>query len=288
MTPTTSGTRTTVELRKIDTNGVTLSVATTGDGPAVVLLHGFPHTRQVWSHVMRPLAEQFLVIAPDLRGFGDSTRTSHGYDVDTMSADISGMLDALEVRSAAVVAIDAGTPVAVRLALRRPETVRALVVMEAVVGSLPGAEDFLAGGPPWWFGFHAVHGLAEKVLAGHEAEYVGWFLDAGTRGRGIPSEIRDAITAAFSRPGALRAALSYYRALPESAAQISEAFRHARLTMPTLTIGAHPVGDALERQLRSVADNLTGHTIPSCGHIIPLDRPAELLSALVPFLSQHR
>jgi pimeloyl-ACP methyl ester carboxylesterase len=147
--------------------------------------------------------------------------------------------------------------------------------MESLLGSLPGAEDFLGAGPPWWFGFHAVPGLAERVLIGHEAEYVTWFLTAGTLGRGVPPDIRDAFADAYTGPDALRCAFSYYRALPTTARQISDAVSSARLTMPTLAIGAHPVGTALARQLRPIAEDLTARVIPDCGHIIPLDRPRE-------------
>ena len=209
-----------------------------------------------------------------MRGFGASTRAPDGYDAGTLADDLDGILDALAEPAAAVVGIDAGTPVAVLHAMRRPDRVRRLVVMEALLG----AEDFRA---PWWFGFHAVPGLAETVLLGHEAEYIDWFLGIGTRGRGVPPEIRDAFVDAYTGFDALRCAFSYYRAMPASARQISEA---GRLTTPTLAIGAHPVGAALEGQLRHVADDLTGHVIPDCGHIIPLDRPVELLGLLLPFL----
>src|SRR5689334_22029431 len=133
-----------IELRRIETNGIRANVAIAGSGPAVVLLHGFPHTWRVWSEIIGPLSAHYRVIAPDLRGFGDSTRAADGYDAGTLAADIAGILDALGESTAAVVAIDAGTPVAVLLALRHPERVRRLVVMEALLGRLPGAEDFLA------------------------------------------------------------------------------------------------------------------------------------------------
>lgn len=276
------------QVRRIGVNGIEVDVAVTGSGPAVLLLHGFPHTWRLWSEIIGPLAERHRVIAPDLRGLGGSTRAADGYDASTLVADAEGILDALGEPVADVVAIDAGTPVAFLLALRRPELVRRLVVMESLVGSLPGAEDFLAGGPPWWFGFHAVPGLAEKVLIGHEADYLDWFLAAGTLGRGVPPEIRDAFVDAYTGQDALRCAFSYYRAMPDTARQIGEAVAGTRLTMPTMAIGAHPVGRALERQLRPVADDLTGHLIEDCGHIIPLDRPAELLRLLIPFLTAGR
>lgn len=272
-------------LRPISTNGVQLNVALAGEGPAVLLLHGFPHTWQLWSGIMDRLAGRYRVIAPDLRGLGASSRAVEGYDAGTLAADLEGLLDALGEPSAAVVGIDAGTAPAVLLALRRPGLVRRLVVMEALLGSLPGAEDVLEGGAPWWFGFHAVPGLAETALAGNEASYIDWFLDSGTLGRGVPDDIRAAFVQAYTGSEALRCAFSYYRALPSSAQQIQGAVATARLTMPTMAVGSHPVGNALERQLRPIADDLVGHRLQDCGHIIPLDRPDALLALLAPFLA---
>ncbi|TVT23592.1 alpha/beta hydrolase, partial [Amycolatopsis rhizosphaerae] len=189
-----------IDLRRITANGVELSVALAGEGPAVLLLHGFPHTWQLWRRVIPALARHHRVIAPDLRGFGASHRAGDGYDAATLAADAEGLLDALGETTAAVVGIDAGTPPAFLFALRRPERVTRLVLMESLLGTLPGAEEFLAAGPPWWFGFHAVPGLAETVLQGHEAEYIDWFLASGTRGRGVPAGIRDAFADAYSSP----------------------------------------------------------------------------------------
>jgi pimeloyl-ACP methyl ester carboxylesterase len=274
-----------VALRQVKANGVELNVALAGEGPAVLLLHGFPHTWQLWTHVLDGLAGRYRVIAPDLRGCGASARTAGGYDAGTLAADAEALLDALGETSAAVVGIDAGTPPAFLLAMRRPDLVRRLVVMESLVGRLPGAEEFLAHGAPWWFGFHSAPGLAESVLTGHEDRYIDWFLDAGTLGQGVDPVVRDAFVHAYTGTEALRCAFSYYRALPESSRQIQEAVRTARLTVPTMAIGAHPVGSALEQQLRPVTDHLSGHVIENCGHIIPLHRPDRLLALLEPFLA---
>lgn len=274
-----------VVLRQVKANGVELNVALAGEGPAVLLLHGFPHTWQLWTHVLDGLAGRYRVIAPDLRGCGASARTAGGYDAGTLAADAEALLDALGETSATVVGIDAGTPPAFLLAMRRPDLVRRLVVMESLVGRLPGAEEFLAHGAPWWFGFHAEPGLAESVLTGHEDRYIDWFLDAGTLGQGVDPAVRDAFVHAYTGTEALRCAFSYYRALPESSRQIQEAVRTARLTVPTMAIGAHPVGGALEQQLRPVTDHLIGHVIENCGHIIPLHRPDRLLALLEPFLA---
>ncbi|CAL9391344.1 alpha/beta fold hydrolase [Streptomyces sp. enrichment culture] len=274
-----------VELRCVAVNGVELNVALLGEGPAVLLLHGFPHTWQLWTAVMGPLAERLRVIAPDMRGAGASTRAAGGYDAGTLASDAEALLDALDVRSAAVVGIDAGTPPAFLLAMRRPDLVRRLVVMESLLGGLPGAEGFLAQGAPWWFGFHAVPGLAETVLTGHEAQYVDWFLDTGSLGKGVDPAVRDAFVRAYTGADALRCAFSYYRALPTSGEQIAECVDGGRLAVPTMAVGARPVGRALERQLRPVADDLVGHVIEDCGHIIPLHRPEVLLRLVEPFLA---
>ncbi|WP_410621371.1 alpha/beta fold hydrolase [Amycolatopsis sp. cmx-8-4] len=266
---------------RVEANGIEINVADAGEGPAVLLLHGFPHTWRLWSEVIPHLARDHRVLAPDLRGLGATTRADGGYDAGNLALDAEALLDALGEPTAAVVGIDAGTPPAFLLALRRPERVRRLVLMESLLGRLPGAEAFLAGGPPWWFGFHAVPGLAETVLAGHEADYIGWFLDAGTRGRGVAPEIRDHFVAAYTGRESLRCAFEHYRAMPTSAAQIAEV---GRLTVPTLAIGAHPVGDTLANQLRPIADDLTAHLVEDCGHIVPLDRPDVLVPLLTSFL----
>lgn len=123
------------------------------------------------------------------------------------------------------------------------------------------------------------------MLEGNEAAYIDWFLHNGTLGDGVSPAIRDAFVHAYTGSHALSRAFSYYRALPESALQISQAVTTARLTVPTMAVGAHPVGTALERQLRPVTDDLTAHVIEDCGHIIPLHRPHALLTLLKPFLA---
>lgn len=276
------------QLLRIPVNGIEVNAAVAGTGPALLMLHGFPHTWRLWSQVIGPLSEHHRVIAPDLRGLGDSTRAADGYDAENLARDAEQLLADLNVDSAAVVGIDAGAAPAFLLALRRPDLVHRTVLMEAILGRLPGAEDFLSAGAPWWFGFHAVPGLAETVLSGHEREYVDWFLAAGTRGRGVPAGVRDAFVAAYTGTESLRCAFEHYRAMPETARQIQAATAGRRLTTPVLAIGAQPVGPALYHQLKRVADDVTGHTIAECGHIIPLDQPEALLGALTDFLVTTR
>lgn len=261
--------------------GLTFNVAITGDGPTVVLLHGFPHTWQLWEPIIPALARDRTVVAPDLRGLGGTTRSVGGYDAQTVADDVLALLDALSISTAAVVAIDLAVAPAFLLGIGRGDRVEKLVLMESLVGPLPGAESF---SPPWWFGFHAVPGFAERVLLGHEREYFDFFLDAGTRGVGIREEFRRAVHRSYAGRESLRAAFEHYRAFPTNASQITDAVAAKRLSVPTMTVGAFPVADATFRQLEPIADDLVGHLLEDCGHIIPQDRPEELLAVLQPFL----
>ncbi|OAN35838.1 alpha/beta hydrolase [Plantibacter sp. H53] len=269
----------------VESDGARLHVITEGEGPAVLLLHGFPHTWRVWSAVIPTLAETHRVIAPDLRGLGDSERAVSGYDARSLAGDALCILDALDVDHAAVVAIDAAVTPAFMLALENPDRVDRLVLMEGMIGALPGAEAFVPGGPPWWFGFHAVPDLAETVLEGHESEYIEYFLRTGTHdGRGVEPEIRDAFIEAYRGRHSLRSAFEHYRALAANAAQVAQAVRTRRLRVPTLAIGGRTVAGATAAQLEPLTDHLEARLLPDSGHIIPLDRPRELLELLHPFL----
>lgn len=243
----------------------------------LVLLHGFPHTPRLWDEVLPQLRRTHHVLTPD---------TVAGGDAMSLAEQVATEMTEAGMRAADVVAIDAGVPVALVLALTRPALVTRLVVMEALAGALPGAESFLAKGAPWWFGFHQVPDLPETVLEGHEREYVEWFLQAGTAARrGIDPSVTDAFVAAYTGRDRLAAGFAHYRAMPPNAAAISALTSERSLTMPTLAIGAHPVGPALGAQLSGVTDDLTTIQLDHCGHLIPLDAPERLLAALVPFLS---
>ena len=274
-----------IDVRRVEAAGLSMTVAVAGQGPAVLLMHGFPHTWEVWAPLIPTLALHHMVIAPDLRGLGGTSRAEGGYDAGTLAADAAALLDALDVGSADVVAIDLAVPAAFLLAMTQPERVRRLAVMEALVGPLPGAEEFLRAGPPWWFGFHAVPGLAEQVLAGHEEQYLGFFLDSGTLGVGVDPGFRDAVVRAYSGVESLRCAFEHYRGLPRSGEQILAATAEdARLRVPTMTVGGAAVGAATYRQLRPLADDLVGHLLDDCGHLIPQHQPEALLRLLMPFL----
>ncbi|WP_224362351.1 alpha/beta fold hydrolase [Hyalangium versicolor] len=276
-----------LDIRRVSANAISVNVATAGDGPAVLLLHGWPHTWEVWRPVLPALATTHRVIAPDLRGLGASDKPEEGYDLHTLADDVAALLDALGVERAAVVGIDLGAPIAFMTAARHRDRVERLVVMESLIGRLPGAERFLANGPPWWFGFHAVPGLPETVLAGNVGAYIDWFLRAGTYERaGVPKPLRDAFVASYEDPRTLHCGFQHYRAMTANAALVAEAVAQGPLRLPVLALGGNVVGDALYRQLLAVAPNLRGAILERCGHIIPADAPDALLAELRPFLGE--
>jgi pimeloyl-ACP methyl ester carboxylesterase len=248
--------------RMIPTNGTTLNVHLEGSGTPLVLLHGWPHTWRVWQPLI-PLLAGRRVIAPDLRGLGDSAPSEAGLDAATGVLDVLGLLDALGIEQAEVAAIDASVTTAFLLAAGHPGRVGRLTLME---GLLPGGFPV----PPWWFGFHAIPGLAEAVVAGSEAEYLGFFLTAGSY-RGVPADIRDAFVAAYTGRDRLRRGFGFYRA-----ANVVT----GRLTVPTLAIGGSVIGERLHQQLTPLADDLRGVVLDRCAHLVPIDRPDALARLL--------
>jgi pimeloyl-ACP methyl ester carboxylesterase len=273
----------TVEIERIPVGNVELNTAIAGTGRPVVLLHGWPHTWLLWRDVMSLLAADHRVIVPDLRGLGESSRAADGYDLETLAADLDGLLDALDVTDALVAGIDVGAPVAWMLAQRYSRRVRRLAVMEAVLGELPGADAFFAGGPPWWFGFHAVDGLAESVLVGHEDGYIGWFLEAGTVTT-LDPELRREFVASYSGTESLRCGFQYYRQNALNAKQIDAVLAGPdRVDVPTLAIAGGVVGHALAGQLQKFTPDLQTLDMTHCGHIIPVDDAPGLAAALTEF-----
>jgi pimeloyl-ACP methyl ester carboxylesterase len=274
-------------VRRVRTGDTELAVETVGDGEPVLLVHGFPHTRIVWRDVAALLyANGFGVVAVDLRGLGDSGRPSTGYDAVTMAADLTAVLDHLAVERVHAVGIDLGVPSVFALAATASPRVASLTLIEATLGTLPGAEGFFARGAPWWFGFHqAPGGLAERVVEGAEDAYLGHFLRSGSR-RGVPADMAEVIVDAYRGAESLRCGFEHYRAMPATARWIDEWADDNRLDMPVLTIGGDTVGDATARQVAPLAADLRSEILPQSGHIVCVDEPART-AALVADLARR-
>ena len=271
---------------------VMLHYVTLGSGPPVVLLHGWPQTWYEWRLVMPRLAERFTVIAPDLRGLGDSSRPLTGYDKRTVANDVWRLVtETLGHRTFHLVGHDWGGPTAYALAATHPEAVTKLAIVDVVIPGDGG--DFSQGGRRWHHQFHITPDLPEALVTGRERIYLQWFYQTFAYKPGAIDEAAlDEFVRTYSQPGALRAGFNYYRAMAEdakvNAAQLATGFR---LPMPVLGVGgaiSYPHGRGrgadVEASMRRVATDVRGAVIPECGHFVPEEAPEALSRLLLAFL----
>jgi pimeloyl-ACP methyl ester carboxylesterase len=258
-----------------DLGEVTLHYVTAGAGDPVVLLHGWPQTWTMWRDVIPALAEHHSVIAPDLRGLGDSSRPTSGYDKKTVAQDIAKLMTALGHERFGVVAHDWGGPVAYALAAQFPERVRAMAIFDAPV---PGDGGPVVHHNRWHFGFHALQDLPEALTEGREDIYLRFFYRfGGARPDAISEAAQAEYVRAYAQPGAMTAGFNYYRAVPQDIAD-NAAFRAAgMLAMPILVYGGDPEtrgrGLSAMESWQRVASDVSGGVAANCGHWIPEERP---------------
>ncbi|SEP34091.1 alpha/beta fold hydrolase [Amycolatopsis saalfeldensis] len=271
-------------------DGVRIHSVIAGNGPLVVLLHGFPQNWREWRHVLPDLVTAgYTVLAPDLRGFGGSDKPLDGYDVRSVATDMSRLVTALGFDAADVVGHDTGSSTAYAWAAVRPEQVRTVTLTEAIPAGL-GAAGAPAGPtlhdkPMWHYGFLSTPDLPEALIPGRERELLTYFFRAAAHDpTTFTDHDIDAYAAALASLGALRGALAHHRARDTSLAQNRE-FARNPLTMPVLAIGARQsfgarVGDAA----RQFATTVTTAVVDRCGHWVPEERPVWLTRTLLDFL----
>jgi len=226
--------------------------------------------------VMQLLAPHFALVAPDMRGLGDSSRPTGGYDKMTVARDIAALMTSLGHERFRVIAHDWGGPVAFALAAQFPERVLAMAVFDAPV---PGDGGPIEHHNRWHFGFHALPGLPEALTEGREDIYLRFFYRfGGAAPEAICEEAQAEYVRAYGLPGAMTAGFNYYRAVPQDIADTT-AFREAgrKLGMPILVYGGDPATrgrgmTALESWQR-VSTNVSGGVAERCGHWIPEERP---------------
>jgi haloacetate dehalogenase len=271
-------------------NGIRMHYVRAGDGPLVVLLHGWPQTNHCWRHVLPELAKRHTVVAPDLRGYGRTDKPTTGYDKRTMASDVSALIAALGFETARVVGHDRGARVAHRWALDRPDEVERLAVLDVIPTREMWRQDARTAVGYWHWLFAQQPDLPE-LLAGRDiGTYLGYFFQHWTYNRhGLEPEAIAEYVRAFSVPGALRAGFDDYRAsFPDDAAlDDADAAAGRRLTMPVLAVwGAtglpsrFPVLDIW----REYADDVRGGPIEESGHFLAEEQPAALVERLRAFL----
>jgi len=278
--PTTQTTAAHIEHHFATVNGVRLHYVISGQGPLVVLLHGMGGTWYVWRHVIPALARHYTVLAPDLRGFGDSDKPAAGYDKKTLAADIHALLGQLGHRSVFLVGHDFGGPVAYALAATHPDMVRRLAVFECLL-LLPSETVSV---PAWFVQFFQTPDIPEALLKGHEREFLALWRDQLTvKKAGITDDDLDEYARTYALPGAVRAGAELYRALPQDLEDNREMAKH-KLPMPVLAFGADTVMQTgtLE-SFRVVASQVQGGVVPDCGHYVPEEQPAFVVEQLLSF-----
>jgi pimeloyl-ACP methyl ester carboxylesterase len=270
--------------RNAEIDGVQLHYLTAGQGPAVILLHGYAETSRMWRPIMPLLAEKFTVIAPDLPGIGDSAIPKDKIDMITSAERIHGLVRSLGMEKARVVGHDIGLMVAYAYAAKFPAETEKLAVMDAFLPGVPGWEPIYNAPNVWHFRFNGEY--PEALVKGRERIYFEYFWNvfAADKTHSIPEEDRKAYTEAYARPGRMRAGWAYFASWPQLAKDFAR-FSQTKLTMPVMSIGGEKsLGNELAQQMKLVADNVIVVVLKDTGHWILEERPKETTDALIQFL----
>ena len=274
-------------------DGLRLHVVTGGDGPPLLLIHGWPETWYAWRLVMPALARDFQVIAVDQRGIGLSDKPAAGYDTGTLARDLVAVMDALGHERFAVVGHDTGMPIGYALAADYRDRVDRLVVAEAVIpGVTPSPPLFLPTPKDeqlFHLAFNKLPAMNEQLVKGREDIYFGYefTIHAGTSP--LPDYVvRYYVEVLASQPDALRGSFGWYRELDTTTAQNQR--RAAQpLTQPVLGIGgAEGNIDGPAKTMKLAAVDVQTLVIPDCAHWVAEQAPEALLAALAAFLAPYR
>ena len=270
-------------VQDIDTNGATIHVRVGGKGPAVVLLHGYGETGDMWAPLAADLARNHTVVVPDLRGMGLSSHPEDGYDKRTQAADIRGVLSKLGIDHAAVVGHDIGTMVAYAYASRYPRQTDRLVVMDAPVPGIPPWEQIVRWPALWHFDLGGAD--MERLVAGRERIYLDRFWNDFA---GDPSKIDEATrqhyAELYARPGAMHDAFAQFRAIRRDA-EDNRAALATRLSMPVLAIGGEKsFGPNEAIVMRNAASDVTELVVPNAGHWLMEEAPETTIAAIHRFI----
>lgn len=270
---------------------LTMNYRDSGEGPLLVLLHGWPQTSYCWRLVEPLLGAHFRVVAPDLRGYGLTDKPLTGYDKRRMAQDVRDLVDALGYDTVRLVGHDRGARVAHRFALDHPDVLSHLSLLDIA----PTLHTFRNGTPEtakgyWHWLFHLQPDLPELLVGANIDSYLRYFFDKWTVQRRAVEEAVDHYVTAFSRPGALRAGFEDYRATIPDDLDHDAADRDAGtvIGIPTQVLWGE-AGLAARIDVlgawRPFAPDVTGQPVPACGHFLPEKQPQLLTDLLLPYLT---
>ncbi|WP_200952967.1 MULTISPECIES: alpha/beta fold hydrolase [unclassified Rhizobacter] len=276
----------TFSTREVTTNGATIHVRSGGKGPAVVLLHGYGETGDMWVPLAADLARDHTVIVPDLRGLGLSSKPAGGFDKKTQAGDVSGVLAAYGVQQADVVAHDIGNMVAFQFAAQHPEQVRRLVLIDAPVPGVGPWEEILKNPLLWHFRFGGPD--MERLVAGRERIYLDRFWNefSATPAR-FSETARQHYAKLYARPGAMHSGFAQFAAFDQDAVDNRAFVANNRLKMPLLALGGEKsFGLQMAAVMRAGAEDVTEGVVPGSGHWIMEENPSATGKLVRDFISK--
>ncbi|ARV57816.1 hypothetical protein BZZ01_03470 [Nostocales cyanobacterium HT-58-2] len=270
-------------------NGIRQHYVIGGKGDPVVLLHGWPQTWYEWRRIMPALAEKYTVIAPDLRGMGDSSKPSAGYDKRTVAEDIHQLVHLLGFQQTFLIGHDIGAMVAYAYAAAYPHHVRRLVFAESLLPGF-GLEEMMDvwRGGSWILGFNMTPDIPEALVAGRERLYFesALYKPAAYNPDAIAKADIEEYVRCYSAPGGLRGGFEHYRAFFEDAKHNRESGK-TKLQMPVLALGGDScLGDLVLKSMQQVAANIRGVVLERCGHWLAEERPDYLVELLLSFFAE--
>ncbi len=271
-------------MRDIPTNGTTLHVRMGGKGPAVVLLHGYGETGDMWAPLAIELMRDHTVIVPDLRGLGLSGRPPGGYDKKTQGQDIAGLLDALRVDKVDLVTHDIGNMVGFAFAAAHRDRVKRFVLMDAPIPGVGAWDEILKNPLLWHFRFGGPD--MERLVAGRERIYLDRFWNEFSATPARFSEAsREHYARLYALPGAMHAGFAQFAAFDQDAIDDRAALAAGKLDMPVLAVGgAKSFGSTMAVVMRSAANNVTEAVVPDSGHWLMEEQPAATVKLVRDFL----
>ena len=272
--------------RDVATDGATIHVRSGGAGPAVVLLHGYGETGDMWVPLAIDLARDHTVIVPDLRGLGLSSKPAGGFDKKTQAGDVAGVMTALGVGQADVVAHDIGNMVAFQFAAQHPQRVRRLVLIDAPVPGVGPWEEVLKNPLLWHFRFGGPD--MERLVAGRERIYLDRFWNEFSAAPERFSErSRQHYAALYAQPGAMHSGFAQFAAFDQDAIDNRAFLAHGRLKMPILALGGEKsFGPMMATVMRAAGDDVTEGIVPDSGHWIMEENPRATITLVRGFLAR--
>ena len=262
-----------------------------GTGPkTLVLIHGFGDTSHMWIPLFDDFGTDYTIIAPDMRGLGESSRPATGYDKKTIAADIHELVKSLGYQKIDLVGHDIGLMVAYAYAAQYPNEVEKLALLEAPIPGIGDIWEKVYTTPALWH-FHFVNSpIALELVKGRERVFLEHFWQTLSPHPETFSEAdRRLYEKSYAQEGAMKAAFEMFKSFNSQDAADNRKFSASKLSMPVLTIeGDKAMGGALEIQAKMVANNVTSIVMTDTGHWLMEQRPAETKAALKKFFTPSR